>query len=73
MPDAQLPHKALHEGICSGWDPDPPGRKVERREVYLPRGLGPTRLPLQAPGDHEVNDEEELCFEREDQALAQSA
>src|SRR4029453_1628568 len=49
------------------------GRKVEGDKPALGRCAGAWRTPVQAPGDHEVQDEEQLVFERDDEALAETA
>ena len=51
-----------------------PVGEVERGERRLAAGrLAPARLPVQAPGDHQVEDQEELALEREHDALAEPA
>ena len=46
--------------------------EVERRQADLTRHFRAPRKPLEAPGDHEMNDKEELVAEREDNSLAQA-
>ena len=50
-----------------------PAREVERREPDPARRARARRSPVEAAGDHQVDDDEELALEREDDALAQAA
>ena len=54
-------------GLCEN---ERPSREVERREPQSRRDLRPWLAPLEATGDHEVEDEEEIALERERDALA---
>ena len=47
--------------------------EIEQRERDSSRRLLIVGEPAQAAGDHQVNDEEEIVFEREDDALADAA
>jgi hypothetical protein len=47
-----------------------PVSNSRQRETDAPGRLGPFRQPTQPPGDHQVQNEEQLAFQREDDALA---
>ena len=49
-----------------------PRRAIQGGHADLARDLRPGRLPVQAPGDHEVEDHEELVVQLDDDPLAQS-
>ena len=55
------------------WRRSSSAREVEGGEACLAGGLCAARAPVEAPCDHEVEDEEELLFEGEHDALAQPA
>ena len=50
-----------------------PSGKSNAARPILPAGFAPAWLPVQSPGDHEMQDEAELVFELEDDPLAESA
>ena len=47
-------------------------REVERGHADLPRHARAGRLPVQAPGDHQMDDDEPLVLERDHHALAET-
>src|SRR5689334_25210931 len=46
--------------------------KIQRSEAQLPRERRTRRLPVQTAGNHEVNDQIKIVFERDDDALAET-
>ena len=47
------------------------GRQIESRQAQLARNASPRRAPAKPPGDHQVEDQEEIALKLEDDALAQ--
>jgi hypothetical protein len=48
-------------------------REVERGQAHLAGDAGAGRFPVQAARNHQVDDDEQLVFERDDDALAEPA
>ena len=55
-------------GLASVRRSVPESKSSERRPIFFGMGA-PALSPLEAARDHEVEDEEEIVFEREDEAL----
>ena len=49
-----------------------PVEKSNAASPIFPGGRAPGALPVQAPGDHQVQDQEEIAVERDDDALAEA-
>ena len=59
-------------GPCFGEEQRAVG-KIERGLSVFAGRSSPPSLPVKPPGDHQMNDEKEFVFQREDDALAEAA